>query len=86
MLALNYPKEFWLRVTNSVLGSLLVLLVVLVAVGLILDTIRRSRKRIKPTSATPSNNTDAGTTLADGGEKLDLQDSPHSDKPEHSQT
>ncbi len=86
MLALSYPKEFWLRVTNSVLGSLLVLLVVLVAVGLILDVIRRARKRIKPTPTTPSGDAKVGTTLADGGEKLDLQDSSPSEKPEHPET
>ncbi len=75
MIGLNYPKEFWLKVTNSVLGTLLLLLVALVMAGFVLDMIRRSRKRIKNSATTGSGPVQAGSTLPDGGEKLEGEDS-----------
>ncbi len=76
MLALGYPKEFWLRVTNSVLASVLLLLLALVALALIMDVIRRLRQRSHHESdaVTLRNTVDVGTTLPDGGENLNASD------------
>jgi hypothetical protein len=65
-------KEFWLNLTNSVLGSLILVFLVLVAIGLILDAVRRLRKRLSPndTRETPSDLARIGITLVDGGETL----------------
>ncbi len=79
MLTWNYPREFWLRVTNSVLGTILLLLLAVVVFGFVLDVIRRLRKgRGQDSSdAIPSNIADVGTTLTDGGRRLDQDDHPH---------
>jgi hypothetical protein len=45
MLALWYPKEFWLSLTNSVLGTILLILLALVIIGLVLDSYRKLRMR-----------------------------------------
>jgi predicted transporter len=45
LLALGYPKEFWLRLTNSVMGIVLLILLALVIIGLAIDVIRKWGKR-----------------------------------------
>jgi hypothetical protein len=72
---LGPAKEFWLNVTNSVLGSAILIFLVLVAIGLILDVIRRFRKSSNNNHGAPLETTEVRPTLPDGGEKFDKNSS-----------
>ncbi|HYK88297.1 MAG TPA: hypothetical protein VE398_05985 [Acidobacteriota bacterium] len=83
MIGLSYPKEFWLRLTNSALGIFLLVIVALVAVGLVLDAVRRAKKRLRDVSTMPSDTSCAGITLQDGGEKIVRENSDLPDNAGH---
>ena len=72
---LAQAKEFWLNVTNSVLGSAILIFLALAAIGLILDVIRRFRKSSDNNHDAPLETTEVKPTLADGGEKFDKNSS-----------
>ncbi len=72
-LGLTSSKEFWLNVSNSVLGSAVLVLLVLLIFSLIMDVMKRKRQlpARRADHGTTSDISEVGVTLPDGGEKIE---------------
>ncbi|HWC00890.1 MAG TPA: hypothetical protein VG672_29490 [Bryobacteraceae bacterium] len=80
------PQTFWLNVTNTALGLIVVVCCLVVAAGIIRELAERRHKRARAAADLDRelhdlvNSYQIGMTMADGGEPLPPKDSAASDQ------
>ena len=77
-LGLASSREFWLNVSNSVLGIAVLVLLFFLVISLIVDVIKRKRRlpARRVTDGTTCDIASVGVTLSDGGEEREKGHNP----------